>query len=72
MLHYKQRFSAAFGLPGGPLDKFNIFVECFFGLDILLSNLTFHFFLDFFTEYISEEDFYSVRDLKKIAFRYLK
>jgi hypothetical protein len=28
--------------------------------------------LEFFTEYISEEDFFPVRDLKKITIRYLK
>jgi len=30
------------------------------------------FFVDFFTEYISEEDYYPVRDLKRIALKYLK
>jgi hypothetical protein len=28
--------------------------------------------VEFFTEYISEEDYFPVRDLKKITIRYLK
>lgn len=40
---------------------------------MVLSNIAIKLiYLDFFTEYISEEDFYPVRDIKKIASRYIK
>ncbi|CDW76967.1 cation channel family protein [Stylonychia lemnae] len=52
--------SAAFGLETSAINEgFNIAVEVLFGVDIIL-------------KYISEEDFYPVRDIKKIAIRYLK
>lgn len=36
------------------------------------SFLSFSILAEFFSEYISEEDYFPVRDIKKIAIRYLK
>eukprot|EP00347_Sterkiella_histriomuscorum_P018178 403346494 len=61
---FTSTYYAAFGLETSIVSEIiSISVEVLFGVDIILN---------FFTEYISEEDFYPVRDHKKIAIRYFK
>jgi hypothetical protein len=64
-------YSAAFGITGG-IIYFTVFVELVFALEIILSKYSFNYILDFVTEYWGEDYFYPVRDLRKIALRYLK
>jgi hypothetical protein len=46
--------------------------EIIFGIDIFQSTIVVWLSLDFFTEYLSEEDYMPVRDIKRIAVKYLK
>ena len=55
--------SAAFGFNYYGFELFTLIVEIVFVIDIVMS---------FFTEYISEEDYFPVRDFKKIGIRYIK
>mmetsp|Transcript_27102 Transcript_27102/g.26157 ORF Transcript_27102/g.26157 Transcript_27102/m.26157 type:complete len:199 (-) Transcript_27102:1308-1904(-) len=61
---FSSAYYAAFGLPD---ERYLLFidavVEISFAIDIILN---------FFQEYISDEDFYPVRDLKRISVHYLK
>ena len=67
-------FSAAFGLDGDVIPVLAVIIECVFGIEILLSTIynLIYCFLDFLTEYWGDDFFYPVRDIKKIAIRYLK
>lgn len=76
-IHVRTRLSrensAAFGFFGDNLDILTDVVEISFGIDMISRKrfLTLRL-LEFFTEYLSEEDYYPVRDLRKIGVRYMK
>lgn len=60
---FTSTYFAAFGFNYKAYESFTLFVEIIFVVDILMT---------FLTEYISEEDYFPVRDLKKIGIRYIK
>jgi len=59
---------------GDEFQYLTIATEAIYALDMLLckTQARSHLHPEFVTEYQSEEDFYPVRDLRKIAGRYLK
>jgi len=66
-------FSAAFGIHGD-IEYFNFIVEIIFGLEIIFSKEknSLNINIDFVTEYWGDDYFHPIRDIKKIAGRYLK
>lgn len=70
---FTSAYIAAFGFPGFGFEVMTNITEIVFAIDIVLRKYKMLIFLlEFFTEYISEEDFYAVRDIKKIGMRYIK
>ena len=71
-------FSAAFGFENTFLNNITIVVEIVFFIDMILCKtlksltITRATYSEFFMEYISEEDYFPVRNLKKIGMRYLQ
>lgn len=60
---YTSTFFAAFGLDGFAVNTISIAVEIIFAIQMSLN---------FLTEYWGDDFFYPIRDLKKIAMRYIK
>ena len=69
-------YSAAFGLTNSSFTALTAFCQAIFAVDMILRKnrycLLMNLILDFFTEYLSEEDNFVVKDLKKIGARYLR
>ena len=67
-------YSAAFGFNYAGFEIFTLIVEIIFVIDILMSKKVYsnNLIKAFITEYISEEDYFPVRDLKKIGVRYIQ